>query len=94
LTIARVNGREVALQDASTLARALSAKAAEELIDGMTWRTPSRSGSNSENRVEMARVERRTIAARDSKNPNGPILRFGLLAIRASSRTSRPAAMN
>lgn len=43
----------------------------------MTWRKSSRSGSNSENCVEVARAEPRTIATRDSKNPSGPMLRFG-----------------
>jgi hypothetical protein len=48
----------------------------------MTWRKSSRSGSNSENCVEVAHAESRTIAARDSKNPNGPVLRFGRSAWR------------
>jgi hypothetical protein len=48
----------------------------------MTWRKSSRSSSNSENCVEVARAEPRTIAARDSKNPDGPILRFGRSAWR------------
>ncbi len=42
----------------------------------MTWRKSSRSSSNSENCVEVARVEAREIATRDSKSPGGPILRF------------------
>jgi Domain of unknown function (DUF397) len=49
---------------------------------GMTWRKSSRSGSNSENCVEVARAEVREIATRDSKNPDGPILRFGRSAWR------------
>jgi hypothetical protein len=49
----------------------------------MTWRKSSRSSSNSQNCVEVARAEPRTVAARDSKNPAGPILRFGRSAMRA-----------
>jgi hypothetical protein len=49
----------------------------------MTWRKSSRSSSNSENCVEVARAEPPAIAARDSKNPGGPALRFGRSAMRA-----------
>ncbi|HEX6470846.1 MAG TPA: DUF397 domain-containing protein [Streptosporangiaceae bacterium] len=45
-------------------------------MESMTWRKSSWSGSNSENCVEVARATPRAIAARDSKNPSGPILRF------------------
>lgn len=47
-------------------------------MDELTWRKSSRSGSNGEQCVEVARTPSRAIATRDSKNPKGPILRFGL----------------
>jgi hypothetical protein len=43
----------------------------------LSWRKSSRSGSNGEQCVEVARTSSRKIAARDSKNPEGPTLRFG-----------------
>ncbi|HEU5156328.1 MAG TPA: DUF397 domain-containing protein [Streptosporangiaceae bacterium] len=46
-------------------------------MDELSWRKSSRSGSNGEQCVEVARTAARTIAARDSKSPNGPVLRFG-----------------
>jgi hypothetical protein len=42
----------------------------------MRWRKASRSTSNGEQCVEVARTESRSIAARDSKNPTGPILKY------------------
>jgi hypothetical protein len=43
----------------------------------LSWRKSSRSGSNGEQCVEVARTGSRKIAARDSKSQEGPILRFG-----------------
>lgn len=45
-------------------------------MDELTWRKSSRSGSNGNQCVEVARTPSRTIATRDSKNPNGPTLQF------------------
>ncbi|HEY2579188.1 MAG TPA: DUF397 domain-containing protein [Streptosporangiaceae bacterium] len=38
------------------------------------WRKSSRSGSNGGNCVEVARNLPGTVAVRDSKDPNGPVL--------------------
>jgi Domain of unknown function (DUF397) len=46
-------------------------------MDDVSWRKSSRSGSNGNQCVEVARTAPRQIAARDSKSPKGPILRFG-----------------
>jgi len=45
-----------------------------------TWRTSSRSGSNA-NCVEVAELAR-SVAVRDSKDPDGPVLAFGRAAWR------------
>jgi len=42
----------------------------------MRWKKSSRSGTNGGNCVEVARVDSNTVALRDSKDPNGPVLRF------------------
>jgi hypothetical protein len=42
----------------------------------MRWRKASRSTSNGEQCVEVARIVSRGVAARDSKNPQGPILEY------------------
>jgi hypothetical protein len=44
-------------------------------MEGLKWRKASRSGANGGNCLEVARAARE-IAARDSKNPGGGILRF------------------
>jgi len=41
----------------------------------MKWRKASKSGKDGDC-VEVARVDANTVAVRDSKNPNGPVLRF------------------
>lgn len=41
------------------------------------WRKARRSGSASDNCVEVAHMNDGTIAVRDSKDRSGPILRFG-----------------
>ena len=46
-------------------------------MDDLSWRKSSRSGSNGNQCVEVARTGSQKIAARDSTNPKGPILRFG-----------------
>jgi hypothetical protein len=43
-------------------------------MENLRWKKSSRSGSNSQNCVEVARTGSQKIAARDSKNPKGPIL--------------------
>ncbi|MGW0503283.1 DUF397 domain-containing protein [Micromonospora sp. NPDC003241] len=40
------------------------------------WRKSSRSGANDSNCVEVAELDR-ALAIRDSKDPTGPVLRFG-----------------
>ena len=40
------------------------------------WIKSSKSGTNGGNCVEVARLDDETIGVRDSKNPNGPVLRF------------------
>lgn len=42
----------------------------------MRWRKASRSLSNGEQCVEVARATSQCIAARDSKNPMGPMLKY------------------
>jgi hypothetical protein len=45
-------------------------------MEELSWRKSSRSGANAEQCVEVARASSQNIAARDSKSPKGPILRF------------------
>jgi hypothetical protein len=44
-------------------------------MEGLKWRKASRSGANGGNCVEVARAAAQ-IVTRDSKNPDGEILRF------------------
>jgi len=44
-------------------------------VSEIKWRKATRSGQNG-NCVEVARVDANTIGVRDSKDPNGPVLRF------------------
>jgi Domain of unknown function (DUF397) len=41
-----------------------------------TWKKASKSGSNGGQCVEVARLDDGTVGIRDSKNPDGPVLRF------------------
>jgi hypothetical protein len=45
-------------------------------MSGAVWRKSSYSGANGGNCVEVAATAR-TVAVRDSKDPNGPVLAFG-----------------
>ncbi|MDX3111193.1 DUF397 domain-containing protein [Nonomuraea angiospora] len=45
-------------------------------LAGAVWKKSSRSGNNGGNCVEVATNLPGVIAVRDSKNPNGPALRF------------------
>ncbi|GAA2664541.1 MULTISPECIES: DUF397 domain-containing protein [Actinosynnema] len=45
----------------------------------LNWRKSSRSNSTQANCVEVARTPN-GVAVRDSKNPNGPVLRFSAAA--------------
>jgi hypothetical protein len=48
-------------------------------MGSMKWRKAARSGANGQQCVEVARVPRSTqVAARDSKDPDGPQLRFAV----------------
>jgi len=40
------------------------------------WVKSSKSGTNGGNCVEIARLDDETIGVRDSKNPDGPVLKF------------------
>jgi hypothetical protein len=46
-------------------------------LSGARWRKSSHSGGNEGSCVEVALTTRRLVAARDSKNPSGPVLCFG-----------------
>ena len=46
-------------------------------MENVKWRKAGRSDANGGNCVEVARTASQDIAARDSKNPQGPHLRFG-----------------
>ena len=43
-------------------------------LDGLPWRTSSYSGSNGGNCIEVATTTASTVAVRDSKDPDGPVL--------------------
>ncbi len=45
-------------------------------LTGAVWRKASRSGNNGGNCVEVADNLPGVIAVRDSKDPDGPVLRF------------------
>lgn len=45
-------------------------------LDNVTWRKSSYSGSNGGNCVEVAALPGSSLAVRDSKNPDGPVLTF------------------
>jgi hypothetical protein len=47
-------------------------------LDGLTWRTSSYSGSNGGNCIQVATTTVNTVAVRDSKDPRGSVLAFGL----------------
>jgi len=49
--------------------------------DDLTWRTSSYSGSNGGNCIEVA-ITPDTVAIRDSKDADGPVLAFGPLTRR------------
>jgi hypothetical protein len=51
-------------------------------MENVKWRKAKRSDANGGNCVEVARTESQDIAARDSKNPQGPHLRFDRMAFR------------
>ena len=53
------------------------------VLSGAAWRRSSYSGGNEGNCVEVATTPERLVAARDSKNPSGPVLRFGRPAWRS-----------
>ncbi|WP_083449661.1 DUF397 domain-containing protein [Actinoplanes rectilineatus] len=44
----------------------------------LEWKKSSRSGGSGGNCVEVARIAESGWAVRDSKNPDGPVLRFTL----------------
>lgn len=45
-------------------------------LDNVTWRKSSYTGSNGGNCVEVAALPDRSLAVRDSKDPDGPKLTF------------------
>jgi hypothetical protein len=45
-------------------------------LSGAIWRKSSLSGANEGDCVEIAATPERLVAARDSKNPSGPVLCF------------------
>lgn len=52
------------------------------------WRKSSRSQNGANNCVVVARLDG-TVAVRDSKNPNGPVLQFSLAAFAVFLEASR-----
>jgi hypothetical protein len=52
-------------------------------LSGAVWRKSNHSGANEGECVEIAAVPERQVAARDSKDPYGPVLCFGQTAWRA-----------
>lgn len=55
-------------------------------LTDVTWRKASRSGENGGNCVELAGL-RGTVAVRDSKDPDGPVLLVSPAALRAALAT-------
>jgi hypothetical protein len=53
----------------------MEAKGLRVDLDGAQWRRSNRSGTSSDNCVEVAFVDG-AIAVRDSRNPTGPVLLF------------------
>lgn len=49
-------------------------------MEKMNWRRSIRSGANGENCIELARTPN-AVAARDSKNPDGPQHRLSITAM-------------
>jgi hypothetical protein len=56
------------------------------------WRKGSHSGGNEGNCLEVAVTAERLVAARDSKNPSGPVLCFGQREWRSFCREIKSGA--
>jgi hypothetical protein len=56
-------------------------------LSGAKWRKSTRSGGSGNQCVEVAGLSD-TIAVRDSKNPDGPVLLFGVSDFAAFLRTA------
>ncbi|MER6829779.1 DUF397 domain-containing protein [Streptosporangium sp. NPDC000563] len=48
----------------------------DKSLSNLTWRKSTLSGTNNDNCVEVANLPGGNRAVRDSKNPNGPVLKF------------------
>lgn len=57
-------------------------------LSNAVWRKSARSGTNTDNCVEVVRVPK-VVAVRDSKNPDGPALQFTPAEWRAFTATIR-----
>jgi hypothetical protein len=60
-------------------------------MDSLTWMKSSYSGGSGDNCVEVAELPGGSIAVRDSKNANGPVLDFSADEWRAFVRTVKAA---
>lgn len=49
----------------------------------LKWRKSSRSGANGGDCVELAVLDDGVVGVRDSKNPAGPVQRFGVVELAA-----------
>jgi hypothetical protein len=63
-------------------------------VDGAAWRKSSYSGNNGGECVEVAAGTRGTVAVRDSKDPDGPVLAFSPDWWEAFTRRVRGGALD
>ena len=61
-------------------------------LDAVIWHKSSYSGSNGGDCVEVAMLPANTLAVRDSKNPDGPVLAFSRAEWRSFTTALKTAA--
>ncbi len=63
-------------------------------LDNAAWHKSSYSGSNGGNCVEVAALPGDSLAVRDSKNPDGPVLAFSRAEWRSFTTALKTAALD
>ena len=63
-------------------------------LDNVAWRKSSYSGSNGGNCVEVAALPSDSLAVRDSKDPDGPVLTFSRAEWRSFTTVLKTATLD